>query len=340
MSVLERSINPLAVKIREESCARIRDDLIKRSMPPSDVEWCVKHGYYPEREVMYNGRIPFSPLYLTDAERISTYRINGNFRLLLRNKLVSYLLFSNYIRTPKIYASVTAGSIDFTEDLPSGETTLFFKPTKGGGGRGAIRRAFHNGVCTETGKPFLSVLESFGRRHGNVIALENITQCEFMSSLFPDSINTLRFLCYRDPVTRSPRISRGIVRVGTSNTSPVDNFSRGGISFALDLKTGEIGTGRSKKIGGGGENIRFHPDTGKKITGLIVPNINDLVTRMTDILRYVPMINYVGWDVCLSNAGPVLIEANNTTDVDIFQVHEPLLTDGGLVRFYQHYGII
>jgi len=50
---------------------------------------------------------------------------------------------------------------------------------------------------------------------------------------------------------------------------------------------------------------------------------------------------YVGWDIILSSEGvPMVIEGNRATDVDIMQIHEPLLSDPRRRRFYEHHTVI
>jgi hypothetical protein len=50
----------------------------------------------------------------------------------------------------------------------------------------------------------------------------------------------------------------------------------------------------------------------------------------------VPFIRYAGWDVLVDDGGtPVIIEGNNNTDLDLFQVHGGLLRDPRVRRFYE-----
>jgi D-alanine-D-alanine ligase-like ATP-grasp enzyme len=79
-----------------------------------------------------------------------------------------------------------------------------------------------------------------------------------------------------------------------------------------------------------------HPDTGAAIEGEVLPywdTVCDTVLRATEAL---PFIRYSGWDIVVDDSGtPVIIEANNNTGVDLFQVHSGVLRDARVRRFYE-----
>lgn len=71
------------------------------------------------------------------------------------------------------------------------------------------------------------------------------------------------------------------------------------------------------------------------IEGLSVPDFKGVIETAERLHRAMPYIDYVGWDFAVTDDGICVIEANNTTDVDLIQVHGPLLADDRVVRFYQ-----
>lgn len=54
-----------------------------------------------------------------------------------------------------------------------------------------------------------------------------------------------------------------------------------------------------------------------------------------------PFLNYVGWDVVVTDDGFKVIEGNNNTDIEI-QMHRRLglLTQPRVQRFYEHHKVI
>jgi Sugar-transfer associated ATP-grasp len=51
-------------------------------------------------------------------------------------------------------------------------------------------------------------------------------------------------------------------------------------------------------------------------------------------------MNYVGWDIIVTPNGPVVLEGNYFSDVNLLQVHRPLLSDERVHGFYDHHGIL
>ncbi len=87
---------------------------------------------------------------------------------------------------------------------------------------------------------------------------------------------------------------------------------------------------------------RTHPTSDERVAGVTVPEwpaIRELVLDLADQFSHV--WQYVGWDIILSSDGvPMVIEGNRASDVDIMQIHEPLLADPRRRRFYEYHGIV
>jgi hypothetical protein len=165
-----------------------------------------------------------------------------------------------------------------------------------------------------------------------------LVQGDFWRRLNPGSANSIRVVTMWTPGDAAPFVGMAVQRMGTAATAPTDNFSGGGICAPIDLATGRLGTGRRKPDHGGGAKVPFprHPDTGAPIEGERLPEwdkVCDTVLRATEA---VPFIRYAGWDVLVDDGGtPVIIEGNNNTDLDLFQVHGGLLRDPRVRRFYE-----
>jgi hypothetical protein len=165
-----------------------------------------------------------------------------------------------------------------------------------------------------------------------------LRQGDFWQRLNPSSANSIRVVTMWTPGDPAPFVGMAVQRIGTAGTAPTDNFSGGGICAPVDLGTGRLGTGRRKPEHGGGAHVAYprHPDTGAAIEGEVLPawdRVCDTVLRATQAL---PFIRYSGWDVLVDDRGtPVIIEGNNNTDVNLFQVHGGLLRDPRVRRFYE-----
>jgi hypothetical protein len=103
-----------------------------------------------------------------------------------------------------------------------------------------------------------------------------------------------------------------------------------------------MGPGRRRSDRGSSMRALYpnHPDTGVPIEGQVIPGWEAICRTVLRATRDVPFIRYSGWDVLVDEQGtPVIIEANNNTGVDLFQVHAGVLRDPRVRRFYQAVGV-
>ncbi len=139
---------------------------------------------------------------------------------------------------------------------------------------------------------------------------EVATQCEEIGKLHPSSINTLRV------VTLNKKVVVAFLRIGNKGYV-VDNFNHEGLAAPVDIDDGAI---KYKAIDKEHHEYEVHPYTGEKIVGLVIPKWNEIKTLCEEASTVVPEIGYAGWDVCLSDDGPLLIEGNEFPGHDIYQL--------------------
>lgn len=53
-----------------------------------------------------------------------------------------------------------------------------------------------------------------------------------------------------------------------------------------------------------------HPISNHKIVGFKVPMFNEAVNLVKECSKIIPEVAYVGWDVAISENGPVIVEGN------------------------------
>lgn len=141
-------------------------------------------------------------------------------------------------------------------------------------------------------------------KEGWTVLEECIVQGEEMARFNPSSINTVR--C----VTMSTR--HGVItpycclRVGRSG-SFVDNASSGGLLAIIDPKTGIVssdGFDRNNDI------QETHPDTGVRFKGFQLPEWQEMLATVREMMQVLPSVKYVGWDMAHTDRGWVMIEGN------------------------------
>lgn len=137
---------------------------------------------------------------------------------------------------------------------------------------------------------------------------EVLTQHEDLNRLYPDSVNTVRMITYRDP-SDELHVIASVLRIG--NGAVIDNFASGGMFTMLDDDGVALYPGVDKQ-----SNIYHqHPTTGTTIKGLQVPFYPQVVEMIADAAKRLPTVPYVGWDIAITPDGPALIEANHNSSV-------------------------
>jgi hypothetical protein len=139
-----------------------------------------------------------------------------------------------------------------------------------------------------------------------------------------------------------PFIGRAVLRLGTRRSKGVDNFGQGGLAVSVDLETGALGEAveHYAKTPRVPSNYRCHPDTGAPIAGELLPGWLDARNVALRLMCQLPFLNYVGWDIVLTDSGPVVLEGNNYTGVRLAQIHSGLLGESRIRAFYQRFGIL
>ena len=236
----------------------------------------------------------------------------------------------------------TVSTAELTERLLADGGPFVIKPESSTRGQGVAILERANGALVQ--RRGLHA-QPFALRTGPGIRIieRMLVQGEFWQRLNPTSANSIRIVTMWTPGDTAPFVGMAVQRIGTSATAPTDNFSGGGVCAPIDLATGRLGAARRKPEHGGGAHVVYthHPDSGVPIEGEVVPHwdkVCDTVVRATQALPY---IRYAGWDVLVDDTGtPVIIEGNNNTDVNLFQVHGGLLRDPRVRRFYEACGVL
>ncbi len=233
--------------------------------------------------------------------------------------------------------SVTAGGL--VEWLLADRGTFVVKPEDGGRGAATylLKQVSGQLICHRgtNEKPFDP--KAYCRRL--TLIERRVEQADVWRALFPDTLNTIRALTLWPREAERPFLARAVQRIGSSATFPCDNFAAGGVAAEIDLDTGRLRSGRTKRAGS--RPLTHHPETGAPIDGVTLPWWPEIVDTVLRAARSMPMNCYVGWDVFVDVGGQVIVgEASGSTDVDIYQVHRGLLADPRVRRFFEESGVL
>ena len=314
-----------------------------------------RRGFVSESLMIYemNKR---SGAYLSDyARHVRTPDINERFKSVLDNKFIFSRMFgADVFRTPQVYFWLDRGrTFAFRgESVVKAETAdvmalcrdrsrLIVKSVDGGGGANVYAIEIEGDqALINHGKTQISALERLLASRVNSIAIEFAEQHRYAREIFPLATNTVRILTMWDYDAGNPFIAAAVHRFGRAPTIPVDNWSRGGLSVAIDLEGGVLGKGIMHPSTGDRAWHAVHPETGQQIEGVRVPGWESIRTKILHAASTVPFLPYVGWDVVVTEDGFVVLEGNNFSDVNLLQVHKPLLEDPRVRKFYEFHGVI
>ncbi len=145
---------------------------------------------------------------------------------------------------------------------------------------------------------------------------ELIIQSDAVNEIYACSINTVRIVTILDD-NNVPHVICAYFRIG--NGKYVDNFNSGGMVAPVNEETGEV---IDKAIDKQKNLYAVHPATNAKIKGFKFPEWESALKMVKEASFKVPEMRYIGWDVCFSASGPVLVEGNEYPGHDIYQLPE------------------
>ena len=142
-------------------------------------------------------------------------------------------------------------------------------------------------------------------KNKNLLLLEEVVeQHDILNTLNPTSVNTIRLITlkHNDKV----HFITAFLRIGNNN-SFVDNTASGGMLTMIDLKRGvTLFPAVDKNL----REYNKHPITNTKIKGIEIPYFDKAKDMIKELSSNIKEINYIAWDIAITNNGPVIIEGN------------------------------
>jgi len=166
-------------------------------------------------------------------------------------------------------------------------------------------------------KPIIEFLEQSFLIKDTIYCEDFIYQHDSINEISSSGVNTLRIITV---VTKSKTIDiiGAIFRISVE--SPIDNYSAGNLAAEIDIKTGVVATGGIRKRSACDYYHDIHPITNKQIKGFKIPFWEETIEMIKKAAIIVPEVRTVGWDIAITNTGPILIEGNSQWNKDTFQI--------------------
>ena len=316
--------------------------------------WCWKRGFLSYRSYQYGLTEENYRSFLSDYDYHWLNRINNDYQKWVNDKTTfRYILepFKEYI--PKYYLSVFKrdGKVEFKcmWDCPEGitedfqglfallrrEKMLAFKPSAGTHGDGFYCLAYETdesgkGTYLMNGQAVTEqeMMDTIIQRKSFYVVTEYLEMHHKLKEIYARSVNTIRIMA----VNRhgyDPKIYQTYMRIGSSRTGFTDNVGYGGICVMVDKDTGELYQPETIK-----DHVFYpcpnHPDTGTPIAGFL-PHWDMVRRGVLDICRYLCELEYLGFDVAITEEGFTILEINIHQDL-----HKVATFTDEMNEFFRH----
>lgn len=202
---------------------------------------------------------------------------------------------------------------------------LFIKPEEAKGGRGGEIWKNNNNIFVNSAGvhlDFESLLKHIKELQVNSLKstfiiqprIYNHKEINFQTrALSTVRINTLL-------IDGQVHIPFAVFRFSTNTHSDIDNFHAGGYASPINISNGELGSASNMGFQSPGHWIDSHPVNEALIKGLVLPfweETKSLVTKAHQLGFYNRTL--LGWDVAITDEGPLLVECNGWPDNELIQ---------------------
>ncbi|SMX81530.1 sugar-transfer associated ATP-grasp domain-containing protein [Brevibacterium aurantiacum] len=319
-----------------------------------------RKGFLSRSVTLYQLEKNDPSLYINDVQRYTRTKrmVHSSLQEILDNKFAFFLLINQlglnsdvvpmlglYVRgSVHVFPNDDRVSLqNFLRTRLNIDEKVFVKPLRGAEGRRvrSIRRT-PNGYRMNGQDVNVAEIRKWIEEEKRPMLFERgIEQHHAQAALNPAATNTLRILTMPDVTNgKRPFIAAAVQRIGTELSGHVDNWTQGGLSAKVDIDTGRLSRAGQLPDGRTPKWFTQHPDTGALIEGTQVPFWEETRALALEAANRLSFMEYVGWDIIISPTGPVILEGNVNSGMNVIQVHGPLLADPRVRAYYAKRGVI
>ena len=284
-------------------------------------------GFTSNQVALYDLNKANKKEYLSEFEWYKSRKINYPNSYKLNNKLICNKIMKEYVNIPETCITKENGvykdknnkeiTLNQTIEILKKEKSLFFKPISIGKGIGIFRLDYESNKFK---KDFKEIEEKDLRKilqeRDNYFISLRIKQSQYLDKIYDKTSNTVRIITARYE-NGSIDILAAVQRIGTKSTIPVDNGSRGGLIANINLENGTLSLAQSLH---NKNKYKSHPDSNSMIEGVKIPNWDMITKEITTVAKKLTDFKVIAWDILPTDDNFYVIEANNSSGVNIIQV--------------------
>jgi len=270
---------------------------------------------------------PRSYISRNETRKVQLYQRNAAIGQFFANKVLFYHHLSRSgIRLPRLvgynvgnrfflsdgHRSIdTFGEFkDLLKALLLDTPQIFLKPAIGAGGGNAVQISQE-----DLERPELPFIHKKIKSTSYVFQ-ERVHQHSDIDAFYSGSVNSMRVVtCMRGS---DIEVVSAVIRFGAGNNH-VDNASSGGLFAGIELATGKLISPARKYFKSGGGLYTSHPDSGRSFADFTIPFFPAVLDTAIECCRHLPY-KLVGWDIAVSDEGPVVLEGNDWPGLDLVQI--------------------
>lgn len=235
---------------------------------------------------------------------------------LFNDKLSFNKVFKDYLG--REFLDISQAEFAEFEEFVKGKKRIFCKPADSCSGKGIYK---HIDIDEKTD---LEELFAF-LKENHLFVEDSIRQHPEMNKLNETSINTVRVTTLLDAHGEA-HVLYVIQRIGLGGMM-VDNVGSGGIYTVLS-EDGKITNPcwSDKTI----STYTVHPSSGMNLLGFEVPYFKESLELCKKAAKVEPHVRYIGWDIAITDKGPLIVEGNPLPGYDMPQNYFVTGKDEGL----------
>lgn len=162
-----------------------------------------------------------------------------------------------------------------------------------------------------------------------------IDQHKKLSQVYPNAVNTLRVVTHRDKNYKCS-VDCALMKFGAGKSITDNNNVDGRIFSFMDMTTGCLKEGFTGAFSH--EKVLVHPDSNVQIKDFQLPFWEDCLELAMTAHALLPYPRHLGWDIAISETGPLVVELNSFLASSVYQKGgQDLMDDTGFGRTFKEF---